>query len=420
MRPFTSTRAPKGASLVGYALLAGLIIFISIGAVLGLGIEVRQLFTGAATNIAIRDTPTPPAPTPTPPTQPVPEEEPVEEHDIEPVSRSGTAWWEQAQGGRSNQGTITHIGGGVFLTHNHAFLPTKTDDIRSMVVMPAQDGQRTIRVEGVYNFAPNADIRAWRSTDNWQGVPAIPLMIAHNPNDIANAQARVVGWPMVKGTQGILWKSQGQLHNPTWNTVRYNGPVSGGMSGSAVMLEHTWPGVGAGRWALGTLATAGGRLSSAPEGFPIDTSPLYGYGNFTLVNPTRYASLVSTFNAIEGFNPAAMEPVLLLGSQQAGAGLSDITGTDWPEILVAGVDGGAINPGGGSNRVFITNGGPNRLVLPNRAGGTIVEGYRSGIDSIDTSLITTMTQTQRDDGVLLSWTAENEPATILLANTQTP
>lgn len=379
-------RFQKGASVLEYAILLGLVAILSLVGVSHMGSSTRGIFI--AVNSALPDLlPTSSqAPTPPPAEEAVVDPEP-EKSDFYRIAASGAPAYHRGIGGRANQGVQTHLGAGLFLSFNGGDSATNLAQASTILVDPGLSSERNLSALGSINFLSGGRQRVVNVPSGYAGTPALRMLIAQNPRDLVGKQAHHVGWPMVTPGDriGTLWGSSGGILGSSVTNIVADTNVATGHGASVLQVEMHVAGLGLGRWAVGSLDSMTGALiatNARPEGFPA-VPFTYTRGNYTPLNMQRYQALVQqTGLHWSSKNYDDMPAPILLGAQTAAAS-GPLLGTVWSEHIVAPLSGGRVAPNGGQDNLHIAPAaGSTTIVLPTAPGRVDVTGYRNATDRL--------------------------------------
>lgn len=197
-------------------------------------------------------------------------------------------------------------------------------------------------------------------TDEFYDGPAIPLLIANDPNDLSGT-VTITGYP---GAANSLDGQEGTLHQTTGSLTSYteqdvNGDIGGyfhidgadvvgGMSGGANYLDYDADGDGTTETYL--IGTAARVYTIDPPG----PAPAETWTESASFSP-HYADLA---DAIEGLSGDAARTaddfarMTLLSAQMAGSTLTTVQGEFFHEDIYGGVNADTLRGAGGDDHIF--------------------------------------------------------------------
>lgn len=377
-------RFPKGSSVLEYAILLGLVAIVCLIATGQVGLSTRSIFVSA--NNALTGTPVASTPQ-TPPVEEVVADPEPEKSDFYRVATSGAPDYHRGIGGRANQGVQTHLGAGLFLSYNGGNSATNLGQVSTILLEPGMATERNLSALGSINFLNNGRQRVVNVPSGFEGIPAVRMLIAQNPADLTGKQAHHMGWPMIAPGDriGTLWGSSGGIISASTANIVADTNVATGHGAALLQAEMHIPGLGLGRWAVGSLESMTGAVITTeqrPEGFP-NVPSTRAIGNYTPLTMERYQALVQQTGLHWPSKPYDTIPKPVLLGAQAGTAPGPLVGTVWGEHIVAPLSGGRVEPNGGQDTVHIApSAGLTTIVMPTNPGQVAVTGYRSGVDRL--------------------------------------
>ncbi|SIS63997.1 Hint domain-containing protein [Paracoccus saliphilus] len=203
------------------------------------------------------------------------------------------------------------------------------------------------------------------STGEFYDGPAVPLLIANDPNDLSGT-VTITGYPgaanSLDGQEGTLHQASGTLTSYTEQDV--NGDIGGyfrvedadivgGMSGGANYLDYDADGDGTAETYL--IGTAARVYESGLPGTPSHDiwaeSPSFS---------PHYADLASAIEGLSGDAARSADDfarMTLLSAQTAGSTLTTVQGQFFHEDIYGGVNADSLLGAGGDDRIFGGEGG---------------------------------------------------------------
>ena len=282
----------------------------------------------------------------------------------------------------------THIGGGIYLATNHN--PDTDGRIREAIPQRSLNGEAEAHnaTEIDYVIAAGADPDAYRDDTNGDGTPdftyagfdtslfhgdrltstgefydgpAIPMLIANDPNDLSG-NVTITGYPSaansLDGTNGTLHQTTGTLAAGVYTEQTVGADVGGyftiedaeavgGMSGGGTFLDFDPDGDGTTEtYLIGTTSRAGTIDGPGPNGSTFVQS--------TSLSP-HYADLAAAIESLTGDDARTADDfprMTLLSAQTLGSTLTTVQGQFFHEDIYGGVNADTLLGAGGNDHIF--------------------------------------------------------------------
>jgi len=293
-----------------------------------------------------------------------------------------------ATGGTERNGTITHIGGGLYIGHNHGRHGTKPGGQKEITFGLGLEGEQTVVRHAHYHFTqeghlenPNVkgggeDIALYVSNNPNDKIPAVPILIASDPGDLIGLTSITTRMaPPGSTKEGVVHYSTGDIVASDEDKVGFTNTVVAGMSGSGIFVQLDTNGDGVTEdYTIGVVThyTKGTAWAGSTYTDLADTLYALGYD----------ADLLPNYTLMSGFDQYSASHVV------SGTYLNEnIIGGTWHDTLSGG-GGRDIIDGGAGNDTIDGGAGADTFVFGAGDGHDIIQDFVAGEDSIDVTQIT--------------------------------
>ncbi|WP_158970552.1 calcium-binding protein [Chachezhania sediminis] len=284
-----------------------------------------------------------------------------------------------ATGGPERQGTVTHIGGGLFIGHNHGRNGTYTNKQKLLTFGLGLDGEQQVTRTAHYHFTQEGhldnpgvsgggeDIALYVADEPNDEIPAIPILVMSDTDDLIGERSIITRMATPGTTRdGIVHYSTGTITGATDETYFFSNQVVGGMSGSGIFVQIDTDGDG------------------QTEDYTVGVVTAYGSG--TAWDTGTYTDLADTLETIE-FDPDTLPRYTLMSGVDRVSSSHQVNGTYLNENIIGGSWHDTLISGGGDD--IMTGGdGKDTFVLSSKPGDVVITDFNVNLDILDLSNVT--------------------------------
>lgn len=266
-----------------------------------------------------------------------------------------------ATGGPERMGTVTHIGGGLFLGHNHGRVASDTDHKKELFFGAGSLSEQKVTVNASYHFTEEdhlngasgggLDIMLYTANVPNNAIPGIPLLIMSDLSDLVGETTITTRWTTpYTNSPGMIHYSTGIVSSTSGEAIGITNALVGGMSGAGIFIHKDADRDGFSEsYIIGTV-------SDTNSGTSLSGRAYHDLAN-TLVALNYDLDLLPRFTLMSGQRESSISHIV------HGAVFNEnLIGGDWNDTLI-GNKGDDIIWGGGGSDTFVFSSGDGHDII---------------------------------------------------------